>query len=393
MSARKSASRKSRWWWLAAVPLTLVLGLVLVFAFLDPIATYATRRALGTLKGFSTDFADVSLKPFPLTYEIARLKLVEEPALGAAPLWYAEKTRIELSFLNLLRGRIVGNARIESPKISYVIRKPVQQEIKETQAKLEPPFRRLAKALESLPPSRIERVEVVDGEMVVEDHREPNRPRFWVHGMDASMENFASNRALSRGRATVIAGSATLMKTGQTSLFISADPLTLPPHFAGRFQVDGLQLADLHQVLASKTGIALPKGEFGLFASFKTEQGHLEGGIKPVLEGMDAKPAEKGIGPKIKAALADVTIDLLKSKDGEEKVATVIPIRGNLNGPEVQVWPSILGVVRNAFVEGLSGAFTNTPPPVSKKDQNAIEQAVDALRPGKESPKAQPAGK
>ena len=33
----------------------------------------------------------------------------------------------------------------------------------------------------------------------------------------------------------------------------------------------------------------------------------------------------------------------------------MIPIRGRLDDPQIQLWPTVLGVVRNAFVEGITG--------------------------------------
>lgn len=367
--------------------------LILLYIFLNPLANWGARKGLATLEGFVGDFEKVHVTPFPLVVEVTKLKLTEEPvSKGEPPLIYADKIRAEVSLAQALIGHVVGTMRVEGPKLSYTIRKPVETQVKETQAKLEPPIRRLLKQLESLPPSRIDRVEVVDAEVLLEDLREENKPRFWIHAMDFSMENLPSNRDMSMGQATWVAFSGTLQKSGQMSGFISADPLTLPPHFAGKFALSGLQLVDIHDVVSSKTGIAFPKGSFELFADFKSERGHLNGGVKPLLKDLDAKPVDKGLGAKLKSALADVAFDVFKSKDaGDEKIGTVIPIRGNLDQPNVQIWPTILGVLRNAFVEGLAGAFAHTPPPVSGDKQNALKQTVEALKPGNgDPPKAQP---
>ena len=51
---------------------------------------------------------------------------------------------------------------------------------------------------------------------------------------------------------------------------------------------------------------------------------------------------------------------------GRNAVATIIPIHGDLKKPEVQLVPTVLAVLRNAFVEGLSASLTNVPPPVGK---------------------------
>jgi hypothetical protein len=70
-------------------------------------------------------------------------------------------------------------------------------------------------------------------------------------------------------------------------------------------------------------------------------------------------------------------------------VATVIPIGGDINTPELQLWPAIAGVVRNAFVIGVSESFQRLPPVKSERPQGPIHQVLDAL--DKQSvPKAQP---
>jgi hypothetical protein len=47
---------------------------------------------------------------------------------------------------------------------------------------------------------------------------------------------------------------------------------------------------------------------------------------------------------------------------GRNAVATVIPIKGTLTGPDVELWPAIFGVLRNAFVEGLTSGYAYLPP-------------------------------
>jgi len=48
-------------------------------------------------------------------------------------------------------------------------------------------------------------------------------------------------------------------------------------------------------------------------------------------------------------------------------------------------------VVRNAFVEGITGGFSYLPPPAAEKKQGVLKQAKDALDKDAGPPKAQPA--
>jgi hypothetical protein len=72
-------------------------------------------------------------------------------------------------------------------------------------------------------------------------------------------------------------------------------------------------------------------------------------------------------------------------------VATVIPIEGRLDQPDIQLWPTIFGVVRNAFVEGMSASFQNVPPEHADDKQGILEQAKHAVKKDAGPPKAQPA--
>jgi hypothetical protein len=75
------------------------------------------------------------------------------------------------------------------------------------------------------------------------------------------------------------------------------------------------------------------------------------------------KSARPGLGAKLKALLADVALDLFSDDvPGRDAVATTIPIRGTVDRPQVEGIPTILGIVRNAFVAGLANSLQNLPP-------------------------------
>jgi hypothetical protein len=69
-----------------------------------------------------------------------------------------------------------------------------------------------------------------------------------------------------------------------------------------------------------------------------------------------------------------------------------VPIKGRLDDPKLQVWPTVLSVIRNAFVQGISSGFSSLPPPTAKEEENVIEQAASALKKDEGPAKAQPEG-
>jgi hypothetical protein len=237
----------------------------------------------------------------------------------------------------------------------------------------------------------VDRIEVLDGEFHYRDLTAPNDPEIWLHGIELAAENLATRKQLVDGRASTISAHATLGKSGTVSFFVSADLFTTPPDFAGNLSLRGWKVAELYDWVAPTTKLETPKGTLDLFAEFKAREGAISGGVKPVLKNVEVKPMDDGFVNQLKAWIADQSLNLFSDRVPDRNVvATVIPIQGRLVQPDVQIWPTILGIVRNAFVQGISSVFSHLPPPAAAKDESLITQASHALQKDKGPPKAQP---
>jgi hypothetical protein len=239
----------------------------------------------------------------------------------------------------------------------------------------------------------VDRIEVLRGEVLFRDLSEANHPELWLHRLDVAVENVATRPALARGRPTVVTAHGVLGKTGDVTLFVSADPFTRPLSFSGRFTLDGLRVAELYDLLEPKTKLQTPEGTVDVFAEFISRKGEITGGVKPVLKNVEVRPTESGVWNRLEAWLADKSVELASDRvPGRNAVATVVPIKGRLMSPDVQLWPAILGVIRNAFVQGLASGFAHVPPDTAEKKEGVVEQAKHALEKDHGPPKAQPQG-
>ena len=142
--------------------------------------------------------------------------------------------------------------------------------------------------------------------------------------------------------------------------------------------------------MASKSGVTVSKGTMDLFLEIDCRGGQLKGGIKPVLKNVEVVQGKPGLDNALKAVLADAAVKIFSDRVADRAaVATVIPIRGDINKPDLQLWPAIAGVIRNAFVVGVSESFERLPPPASSEPKGPLHQVIDALE-KKNVPKAQP---
>ena len=184
-----------------------------------------------------------------------------------------------------------------------------------------------------------------------------------MHDLQLSVENLTNRVRLTEGRPVLLTASATLAKSGTVSILITADPFENGLTFSGRAAIVGLQTAELYRFIEPATKLQAPEGTIDLFVEFDCRNGQLTGGVKPVLKNVKIRPDDKGFFTALKAWATDLAIKLFSDRVPDRNaVTTVIPIKGTLTGPDVELWPAIFGVMRNAFVEGLTSGYAHLPP-------------------------------
>ncbi|ABS25948.1 DUF748 domain-containing protein [Anaeromyxobacter sp. Fw109-5] len=368
----------------------LALLLVAARAALDPLVTWRTRKVLAGMEGMRGRFQDVEVSVHDLSYAITGLRIEKlGPEGEALPYFQVERARFGLYFKELLGGHVVAAVDLEAPKLTLVSAKAPSRE----QGVEEAP--EVGRGLEELTPFLLDRLQVKDGELLWVDESEPEKPELWLHRLEGTLENFATRKALAKNEPTVLAARGVLQRSGAVSVFATADPLAKKLTFAGQGRLEGLKLAELATLVGSKAGIAPDRGELDMSVRFRAEDGRISGGVRPIVKDGGMRPAKDGLGAKLKALLADASLELFSDDvAGRDAVATTIPLEGTVHDPKAQAVPTVLGILRNAFVRGLQDGLSGLPPPKAREKEGVLKQARRALSPKREAqPRAQPEGK
>lgn len=244
--------------------------------------------------------------------------------------------------------------------------------------------------LRKVTPLDVDHIDIVDGQVAFIDVSRPERPELWLHDLQLSVENLTTRVHLTEGRPVLLTATGTLASSGAVSIFITADPFEKGLTFSGRASIVGLQTSELYKFIEPATKLQAPHGTVDIFVEFDCRNGALTGGVKPVLKNVEVRPGSKNPWTVLKAWASDVALRIFSDRVQERNaVATVLPIKGSLTDPDLQLWPAIFGVMRNAFVEGLTSGYAFLPPSTAKDKQGVVKQGVDALT-GGAPPKAQP---
>ena len=225
----------------------------------------------------------------------------------------------------------------------------------------------LTTELRKITPLEVDHIDILEGELTFVDTSRAERPELWLHDLELSVENLVTRLHLADGRPALLTASGTLARSGKMSIFITAEPFEKGLTFSGRAAIVGLQTAELYRFIEPATDMQAPQGTIDIFVEFDCRNGALTGGVKPVLKNVEVRPASKNPFTAIKAWATDLAIKIFSDRvEQRDAVATVVPIKGDLTGPDVQLWPTIMGVLRNAFVEGLTSGYAHLPPPTSE---------------------------
>jgi hypothetical protein len=309
----------------------------------------------------------------PAPTKSADAQPAHDPSPGART--EAERTHVlEAQWTEVeVKGRKEGDAvvsaiKLVQPKIRILHAAPPPEEPASAQKKKEPPARPsevvdLNELLHKITPLDVDHIDILDGQVAFVDTSRQERPELWLHDLQLSVENLTNRVRLTEGRPVLLTASATLAQSGAVSILITADPFEKGLTFSGRAAIVGLETAELYRFIKPATKLQAPEGTIDLFVEFDCRNGQLTGGVKPVLKNVKIRPDDKGFFTAIKAWVTDVAVKLFSDRVKDRNaVATVIPIKGTLTGPDVDLWPTIFGVLRNAFVEGLTSGYAYLPP-------------------------------
>ena len=369
-----------------AVTLGILVALLIVIRLvLDPIASHYAHRALDRGEGFRGTFDKLHVSVIPPAFEMSRVKIIEEPGGNwKNPLYYFEDVRASIYWREVLRGHLVADVELKRPKLLLLSH---QEKKKGKKAGT------IGEQLEEMSPLRVDRLDVHDGELLIARGTGDKAAELWIHDAELVAENMATRKAMMEGEYSKLRGHAVVQRTGKLGLAVNMEPFAKGLTFSGKASLKDLDLRELYAFTSNRTDLRAARGEIDLFADLRARNGALSGGVKPVLKNVEIESASKDLGARLRGALYDAAYHIVSNEeDGQEKVATVVPIKGKVDDAHAQLVPTILGVVRNAFVEGLASGFSNLPPKTAEKKEGVIKQAWQALKKGEGPPEAQPEG-
>jgi hypothetical protein len=234
---------------------------------------------------------------------------------------------------------------------------------------------------------RIERLEVAKSTFGFINQAANPAYRLRLTDTTLTVENLGNQR---RDDPAVVRLAGQLMGRGETRVTASLQPQAGSADVDVTAQIEGADLVRLKDLVRAYGGFEIKAGELSLYSELEMKSGAIAGYVKPMFRGVEvgtdgeAVP-EKGLRQRVYEGIVGIGAKVLKNRLRGE-VATVVPISGRVDRPEMARWETVSRLLQNAFLDPLMPGYEparnpRKEAPASTPDSVAPDQRGRGLDP------------
>ncbi|HEX9980663.1 MAG TPA: DUF748 domain-containing protein [Flavobacterium sp.] len=327
-----------------------ILALLVIINFaLEPIVLHYANKTLAGLKGYRGSIKDVDIHLYRGAYRIDTLEIKKTGAGKEQPFFSADGIDISIEWKALFKGALVGEFLVEHPVLNFIKRG------EEVEAGGNNDFVTLVKKFS---PVNINRAEITNGEIHYIDPTE--KPKINIAARNVRI--VATNLRNVEDKNNKLPSSITLSgnTNGNGTLKGSAKMNVLKeiPDFDMNMELRSVDLTALKDFTDAYANFTFKKGQLYLSTELAMEDGKYNGYVKPVLENIKIidltpdteKEKKRPFFKKVWELIVGAGVSIVKNHP-KDRLATKVPIKGDVNGPEKFTWTAIINVLKNGFVK------------------------------------------
>jgi Domain of Unknown Function (DUF748) len=350
---------RTRWQKLSRVTQIVVISLLVLLVALRLALPFIVKnyvnRQLARMPDYKGAISDVDIHLWRGAYTIRNLRL--DKTSGAVPVPFVAAPTIDLSvqWKELFHGSVVGEVTVERPHINFVAGPTEEQSQKGMKKGWD-------QILENLFPFKINKFQVDDGDIRFRDFSKKPNVDIFAHHVYGTATNLSNARTVVAQLPAGLRAHGKTIGDGEFDVHLRMNPMSEKPTFKLAAAVTNMNLVALNDFLRAYGKFDVERGNFSVYSEVTAAEGHYEGYIKPLFEHLDVFEWEKERGKNIlekfwEAIVAGVA-QVFKNHS-KDRLATVIPIKGNFEKTDVDIWATVGGVLKNAFIRALLPKFDN----------------------------------
>jgi hypothetical protein len=333
----------------------IILAVIVVRLALPGIVKNYVNKKLNELPGYTGHVGDIDIHLLRGAYVIHDLLLKKKSDPEKYPFLQIKQAGLSLEWNALFKGRLVGEVILDQPVVNILTTEEISKE---------PSKDSWTKTVKALMPMTINRLQVNAGEFAYRDLNKQPPTNLHIGRMQLTALNLANVQKAADPLPSQVNLTGISIGEGHLKLDMKVNVLKDLPDFDMGMQLKGANLLSLNGFFEANAKMDVERGSIDIFSKLKLKNGEMEGYVKPFIKDLKVLNAKKDIKKKggvlrvVKKAVVGLFAKAVTNPK-TKKIATLIPIKGNVKDPKTSGWASFVGILKNAFVRAFHESLSN----------------------------------
>jgi hypothetical protein len=339
--------------------LVIVILLVGVRLYLPTLVKNYVNRILSELPEHQGSISGVELSLIQGSYKIEDMVITKRGNAAASdPLFAIPVIHLSVQWSALRHGRIVGEIEAIDPEMNILMVDGASDKSgSQTGADVD-----WTKPIKEIMPLQINRFSISNGKVAYKDPAQDPAIDIFIDDLELTATNFSNTEDSDHPLPSKIVATGSSIGGGQMYLTTRLNALKKIPDLDYEFKFEGIQLTALNDFTKAYSAIDFESGTMDMYSEMAVKNGNIEGYFKPVMNSIDIIDLKEDIKNPLTLiweGFASLVSEIFENQKTDQ-FATKVPISGNLNSPGVKVWPTVINVLKNAFIEAFKKQVDGT---------------------------------
>ena len=338
----------------------IILLLTILRIALPGIVKRYVNKELNELPGYTGHVDDIDIGLLRGAYVIKGLELRKKTDPGKYPFLEIHQTDLSLEWKSLFKGRLVGRVVMDRP---HMIILAATENLAQ-----EPSKDSWTKTVKALMPMTINKLTVNDGKFAYLILDEKPNVDLHIEHLQLTALNLANVQKAANPLPSTVTLTGISIGNGRLKSAMKVNILKDVPDFDMDMQLTGINLLSLNGFLEANAKFDVERGDIDTYSKLKLTNSEMDGYIKPFIKNLKVLDVKKDIKKKggiLRVAKKAVIGLFAKAVENPKtkKIASIVPIKGNIDNVKSSGWATFLGVLKNAFIkafhENIEGDIKN----------------------------------
>ncbi|QRR02541.1 DUF748 domain-containing protein [Dyadobacter sandarakinus] len=340
----------------AKIMIGVVVLLIIARLLLPYFVLRYVNKVLADMDGYTGHISDVDIHLIRGAYQIDSMNIRKINGKIKEPFISIPQMDLAIQWEPILKGKLVAEVKCTRPEVNFAFsdNESASQTGKEND---------WTQVIKDLLPIEINRFVINDGRINLTSIVTQPRTDLSLNNFNLEIENIRNVEEKGRKLPSPVHATGDMPGFGGKLIF-DANMMLLKqiPDFDYNMRLQDLQLVKLNNLSRQYGNIDFEKGSLTVVSEMEMKDGKLEGYLKPLTKDMKIfklKEENRNVGQFFRELLAETGSFILENKK-RDQVATRIPLKGDIGNISTDLWPIVINVLRNAYVEAFKAEYDSS---------------------------------